>query len=147
MENKKNYKRPESVLVIVYTKTGYVLIMKRVNPDDFWQSVTGSLEWGEQAAQAAVRELKEETGLDGHDIVDCHFSQEFTIYSMWRKRYEPGTTHNTEHVFTLELDDRQSITIDPREHSEYLWLPRDEAIAQASSHTNRHAIVRWVPVA
>ena len=145
MENNKNYKRPESVLVIVYTRTGYVLIMKRVNPGDFWQSVTGSLEWGEQASQAAVRELKEETGLDGEGIVDCGFSQEFEIYSMWRKRYEPGVTHNIEHVFTLELEDRQEIQIDPREHSEYQWLLREEAIATASSHTNRHAIVRWVP--
>ena len=145
MEDKNNYKRPESVLVIVHTKTGYVLVMRRVNPDDFWQSVTGSLEWGELAFDAAVRELKEETGLDGADLVDCNFSQEFEIYSMWRQRYQPGVTHNIEHVFTLELEDCRDIQIDPREHIEYRWLPRDEAIAQASSHTNRHAIVRWVP--
>ena len=145
MEDKNNYKRPESVLVIVHTKTGYVLVMRRVRPDDFWQSVTGSLEWGEQAFDAAMRELKEETGLDGAGLVDCNFSQEFEIYSMWRQRYQPGVTHNIEHVFTLELEDCQEIHIDPREHIEYCWLPRDEAIARASSHTNRHAIVRWVP--
>ena len=130
----------------MYTKTGYVLILRRVTPNDFWQSVTGSLEWGEVATQAAIRELKEETGLDGKGLVDCKFSQEFEIYSMWRKRYAPGVTHNTEHVFTLALDDCQDITLDSREHNEYRWLPRDDAIAQASSHTNRHAIVRWVPV-
>ncbi len=145
MENKNNYKRPESVLVIVYTKTGYVLIMRRIKPNDFWQSVTGSLEWGEPAFDAAVRELKEETGLEATELVDCNFAQEFEIYSMWRQRYQPGVTHNIEHVFTLELDDRLDIQLDPREHCEYKWLLRDEAIAQASSHTNRHAIVRWVP--
>ena len=72
-----------------------------------------------QLPNAAARELKEETGLDGHAMVDCNFSQEFTIYSMWRERYAPGVTQNTEHVFTVELDDCQSIQIDPREHSEY----------------------------
>ena len=78
MENKNNYKRPESVLVLVYTTTGYVLVLRRIKPENFWQSVTGSLEWGEQAFDAAVRELKEETGLDATGLIDCNFSQQFT---------------------------------------------------------------------
>ena len=47
MEEDKKYKRPESVLVLIYSKTGHVLMLQRVFPEEFWQSVTGSLEWDE----------------------------------------------------------------------------------------------------
>ena len=70
MDDKEKYKRPESVLVVIYSKTGHVLMMQRVFPKEFWQSVTGSLEWGENAEQAAKRELKEETGLDANGLID-----------------------------------------------------------------------------
>ncbi len=145
MDNKKIYKRPESVLVVIYSKTGHVLMMQRVFPEDFWQSVTGSLEWGENAQQAAIRELKEETGLDADQLIDCEYSQQFEIYSIWRDRYEPGITQNQEYVFLLPLDDCEQIEFDPREHSEYQWVPREEAIQMATSHTNSEAISRWVP--
>lgn len=131
--------------MVIYSKTDQVLMMQRVFPEDFWQSVTGSLEWGERAEQAAIRELKEETGLQADGLINCEFSQEFEIYSLWRNRYEPGVMRNREHVFLLPLDNCDSVTIDPREHSEYQWISREEAIQMATSHTNSEAISRWVP--
>jgi len=62
------YKRPESVLVVIHTPRGEVLLLRRRQPADFWQSVTGSLEWGESTAQAARRELAEETGFAGNTL-------------------------------------------------------------------------------
>ncbi|HXK57741.1 MAG TPA: dihydroneopterin triphosphate diphosphatase, partial [Gammaproteobacteria bacterium] len=35
------YKRPESILLVVYTQTAEVLMLKRTRPAQFWQSVTG----------------------------------------------------------------------------------------------------------
>ena len=56
------YKRPESVLVVVYTPAGQTLLLRRARPV-FWQSVTGSLDWPDESpAEAARRELKDETG-------------------------------------------------------------------------------------
>ena len=144
-EDDKKYKRPESVLILIYSLTGHVLMLHRTFPEDFWQSVTGSLEWGESAAAAAVRELREETGLDGSDLVNCDYSQEFEIYSIWRDRYPPGTLNNQEHVFLLELENCQSVDLNPREHTEYRWVLREEAIQLATSHTNAEAILKWVP--
>ena len=58
------FKRPESVLVVVYTCTGKVLLLRRADIPEFWQSITGSMEWGdEQPAETAARELREETGI------------------------------------------------------------------------------------
>ena len=144
--NFTDYKRPESVLVVVYTRRGDVLVMRRTYPDDFWQSVTGSLEWGEQPLEAAIRELQEETGIQTPEVVDCEYASDFEIYSIWRNRYPPGVTTNKEHVFLLELEETCTIELDPAEHSEYRWLPKDEAAQLVTSHTNHDAIVRWVPL-
>ena len=146
-QENKNYKRPESVLIVIYSLTGHVLMLHRAFPEDFWQSVTGSMEWEETVEHAARRELKEETGLDGDTLVNCNFSQNFEIYSIWRDRYPPNTIHNKEHVFLLALDTCQAVALDPREHTEYRWVAREEAIQLATSHTNAEAIQRWVPAA
>lgn len=139
------YKRPESVLVLVYTQAGEVLMLRRKYPNDFWQSVTGSLEQDETPMQAAIRELFEETGITGYDLHDCQFSQNFEIYAIWRDRYAPGVTENQEHVFALELPEKMDIKLDPREHEECIWLTKQEATELAFSHTNQEAIQKWVP--
>ena len=140
------FKRPESVLVLVYTEAGEVLLLRRRQPDDFWQSVTGSLEGDETPEQAARRELFEETGLAvSTGLVDCKITNRFPILPAWRPRYAPDVSHNTEYVFRLALTERLTIRINPEEHSEYQWLDRVSAAALASSYTNREAILAWVP--
>src|ERR1700724_588462 len=57
------FRRPESVLIVIYTDGGEFLLLERRRPPGFWQSVTGSLEWGEFADSAARREVIEETGI------------------------------------------------------------------------------------
>ncbi|MEN8174880.1 MAG: dihydroneopterin triphosphate diphosphatase [Pseudomonadota bacterium] len=137
----ESYKRPESVLVVVYTRGGEVLLLRRRRPAWFWQSVTGSLDWGESACHAALRELREETGLNGAGrLVDCHRDLCFPIVPPWRARYSPAHWYNTEHWFALCLDSRRTITLRVSEHREYRWLPLSSAVRRASSWTNRNAL-------
>ena len=136
------YKRPESVLVIVACDD-HVLLMQRNDPPDYWQSVTGSLEWGESALAAAKRELREETGLiEDVDLEDTGVINEFEIIPPWTRKFAPGTHTNREYVYLLQLRQRPEITLDPEEHAEYCWLPVEEAIAWASSASNRAALER-----
>ncbi len=140
--NPLRYKRPESVLVVVYTAAGDVLVLRRRQPPDFWQSVTGSLRWDETDSLAAARrELWEETGLgDGVSIIDCNAINRFVILLPWRHRYAPDAVENIEHVFRTCLPERQPIVLNQAEHCEYLWLPRQTAATMVTSWTNRNAI-------
>ncbi len=136
------YKRPESVLVVVYTLTGKVLVMRRKDKPGFWQSVTGSMKWDESAPEvAARRELREETGLAVTDgLRDWGKSYRFKIMPQWMHRYAPGTHHNTEHLFSLELPNEIAVTLSPKEHVEFAWLSFDAARQRVTSWTNREAI-------
>jgi len=137
-------KRPVSVLVLVCTAAGEFLLLNRVQPAGFWQSVTGSLRPGESPRNAAVRELREETGLmAGGGLIDLRQSRLFPIVRTWRRRYAPGVCFNREHWFVLPLPGRRLIRLNPREHSACVWLPLERALALASSWTNRAAIRYW----
>ena len=112
-------KIPVSTLVLVYTPDLRVLLIERADAADYWQSVTGSLEPGETLAETASRELLEETGIDAAahgGLNDWKLSNVYEIYPRWRHRYPPGITHNTEHVFALQVPEPVAVRLDPREH-------------------------------
>ncbi len=139
--NDEVYKRPESVLVVIYTLQGSVLLLRRTHPPWFWQSVTGSLQWGESTRRAAAREVFEETGLKVRgNLIDAHRGRRFRIISPWRTRYAPDVRFNREHWFYLPLPVQSSIRLNAREHAGYRWLPLRQACRQVSSWTNRDAI-------
>lgn len=138
------FKRPESILVVIYSKDAQVLMLERATPRGFWQSVTGSLREGESALAAAQREVEEETGLQG-DLIETGLEYTFPIAPAWRARYAPGVNSNHETVFAMPLGSVCEARLNPAEHLGQLWLPRAQAAAQASSWTNREAILALVP--
>jgi dATP pyrophosphohydrolase len=138
------YKIPVSALVLVHTPDLSVLLIERADAPDYWQSVTGSQEPGETLADTATRELLEETGIEAAaygGVVDWHASNVYEIFPRWRYRYAPGTTHNTEHVFALEVPAPVPVRLDPREHLRHAWLPWREAAGKCFSWSNRDAIL------
>jgi dATP pyrophosphohydrolase len=131
------------VLVVVYTRAGKVLMLRRADHPEFWQSITGSMEWQDAAPlAAAVRELCEETGIEvsPQALRDWRITRQFEIFPQWRHRYAPGVRYNTEHCFSLELPDESDINVSPTEHSEYAWVTFAEAVERVFSWTNRDAL-------
>lgn len=141
------FKIPQSVLVVIYTPSREVLLIKRADADDFWQSVTGSKDdLQETYEQTARREVFEETGIDcrhgtlleGH-LQDWQLENVYEIYPRWRHRYAPSVRHNTEHLFGLQVPEDTVIRLNPREHTAHQWLPYAQAAQLCFSPSNAEA--------
>ena len=134
------HRRPVSVLVVVHTDD-HALLLRRKSPFDFWQSVTGSLQEDESHAEAASRELAEETGLtDEGELSYTGVSRQFAIDPRWRDKFGPGIVENVEFEWRYRLSSTTNVQLNASEHSEFAWLPVAEAIDRAWSWTNCDAI-------
>ena len=143
-------KIPESVLVVIHTVELDVLLIERADHPGYWQSVTGSKDTpDEPPALTAQREVFEETGLvigspevPLAGLCDWQLRNVYEIYPVWRHRYAPGVTHNTEFVFGLRVPRRVPVTLSPREHTDQVWLPWREAADRCFSPSNAEAILQ-----
>ena len=143
------HKIPQSVLVVIHTPALDVLVIERAQQPGFWQSVTGSKDAeDEDWSTTARREVAEETGIvvgsSGiplHALQDWALENIYEIYPVWRHRYAPGVTHNTERVFSLCVPAGTPVTLAPREHRAYAWLGWLEAADRCFSPSNAEAIL------
>ena len=137
------WKIPVSVLVVIHQPDGQVLLIERADKPGYWQSVTGSVDREDEPLQVtARREVAEETGIETGTLRDWQLSNVYEIYPVWRQRYAPGVTHNTEHVFGLTVPAGTPVQLSPREHLQYLWLPWREAADRCFSPSNAEAILQ-----
>lgn len=141
------YKIPQSVLVVIYTPAFDVLLIKRADATDFWQSVTGSKDSADESfAQTAVREVFEETGIVCEPgsgglfaLQDWFLENVYDIYPRWQHRYAPGVTRNTEHLFGLMVPEKTPVHLSPREHTAFRWLAYQDAALACFSPSNAEA--------
>lgn len=141
------YKNPNSVLIVIYAEnTKHALMLQRRDDPAFWQSVTGSLEQNETPYQAALREVREETGIDiaaeNLNLIDCCESIKFEIFPQFRYKYAPNVTHCTEHWFLLPLPRECEPVLS--EHSAYRWMSVEQATQLTKSWNNRVAIEKYL---
>jgi dihydroneopterin triphosphate diphosphatase len=143
------FKIPQSVLVVIHTPALDVLLIKRADAGDFWQSVTGSKDAeNEQFTETATREVHEETGIDcrfgtplASSLCDWRLENVYEIYPQWRHRYAPDVTHNREHLFGLRVPAGTPVVLSPREHTDFRWLPYWQAAEACFSPSNAEAIL------
>jgi dATP pyrophosphohydrolase len=145
MPDDRNYKIPESVLVVIHTLTLEVLLIRRTDVGT-WQSVTGSKDFAQEDWHStAVREVREETGIDALHaecrLQDWGLENVYEIYPAWRWRYHPQVSHNTERVFGLCVPTAQAVQLHDKEHTAWQWLPWREAADRCFSASNAEAIL------
>ena len=147
--DERRFKIPESVLVVIHSAAGEVLLLERADSPGFWQSVTGSRDSPSEALlETCRREVHEETGIEvpsgpSHAIClrDWQIENVYDIYPQWQHRYAPGVSRNTEHVFGLRVPRAVPVRLAPREHLNHEWLEWQAAADRCFSPSNAEAIL------
>jgi 8-oxo-dGTP pyrophosphatase MutT (NUDIX family) len=119
---------------------GFLYLALQRSSDDkvypgYWQVITGCIEKGETAVQAAVREVIEETGihigrLDVLPYVASFYHRDKDAIEMIP-------------VFYLMLDDDAVVTLS-HEHQEYVWLDYEKMLEllPIEGHRSAHEMLR-----
>jgi 8-oxo-dGTP pyrophosphatase MutT (NUDIX family) len=143
----KGDRRPEEVAVVV-RRPGpagfeYLVVLRSPQKLGYWHLVAGGVEWEEDPAAAAARELAEETGLAAEPTAlgatlayDLAGDPESV-----RVRFPPGTTSITVWPFLADAPSGWEPTLDD-EHVEHRWLDADGAAALLLYPEPREAVRR-----
>ena len=96
----------------------------------------GHVERGESYAQAAIREVREETGIDSHVIA------ELGTIDFWFTA-DDRVVHKTVHHFILRMDGGALHDLDP-EVSETAWVPLSE-LPERLAYPDERTLMSRVP--
>jgi len=112
-----------------------VLLLKRTQTlVGEWCQIAGSIEDGETAWQAALRELHEETGLTAQSLYSADICEQF---------YEAGRDVITmAPVFVAHIDAKAEMVLN-HEHSDYCWVSFVEAMERVPFGGQRR-VLRWI---
>lgn len=111
----------------VFVHRDGLLLMAHRSVEGDWNIVGGQVEDGESFAEAAVRELREETGLDAA-CVDLEATQTYEVEPGLRSRYPPGEYRITLAFFAAAAPAGWEPVLN-EEHDGYRWCTIDEALS------------------
>jgi len=164
-----NYRRPDKVLVYLYRRASdaapsvtaeaakaeavvqYLLLQRhpdKTHSGSIWQTVVGSVRWGEERIEAARREVFEETGLTllrGITAIGYAFSFPIRLPKDQKSWYAPGRTAIDNTVFAAETVDSRPIRLCP-EHQAYGWFTLEEALDKLHWEEEKEGLVRLHPM-
>ena len=109
--------------VLIHVRRGDEFLVAHRSPESggYWHTIAGGVEPGEAFHVAALRELREETGLDA---VELRPIGEFA-YTRESWEDEPGLRVHVA-AFLIDVEPRWEPELN-EEHDDYRWLRRDEA--------------------
>jgi len=125
-----------SLFAIRQTAAGWqVLLMKRTESlAGAWCQIAGKLEEGETAWAAALRELKEETGLTPQTFYSADICEQF---------YEPNRNAITLAPVFLAIIDAADQVVLNEEHSDHCWVSFDHA-CELVEFGGQRRYLRWI---
>lgn len=132
--NLKNYRK--AVFVIVYkieNNNIFYLLLKRKLHWNGWEFPKGGIEPNESFKTATLRELKEETGFFGKEVLlnklkNHNISGKYLYNTSTKKQRKfIGQTFN---LYSIQVDPRKNkkIKLDKKEHSNYKWVDKKTAL-------------------
>jgi 8-oxo-dGTP pyrophosphatase MutT (NUDIX family) len=130
---------PFEVFVLVRRGEEYLVLRRSEKQGGYWHSVAGAVEQGETYAEAAARELLEETGLAAEPR-DLGRSFDYDIQG-WESHYTPGAERVHVESFLVEAPGGWEPTLD-WEHDGYRWCAPAEAVELLRWPETRAALAR-----
>ena len=109
--------------VLIHVRRGDEFLVAHRSPDSgsYWHTIAGGVEEGEKSDAAAIRELREETGLEAGARADRRV-RATSARTGSRSPACASTSRRSSSTSTAAGSRRSN-----EEHDEYRWLPRDEA--------------------
>lgn len=114
--------------------------MPKLALPDFWQGITGALEEGESFEEAAaVREVREESGISAEQVFSADFTQYFSIRPEWRAIYGEGPSQVEERVVYAFILSETTPKLSA-EHQAFRWCAPKEAVSLLEFGQNRQCL-------
>jgi dATP pyrophosphohydrolase len=118
------------VIVAVRRGPDFLVLHRSPSCDSYWHLVAGAEEQGESAAEAAARELLEETGFDpAGGLVDLGRTFSYPLAKQSQpvqERFAVGVAEVVVTCFTVEAPPSWEPTLN-EEHDDYRWCDVDQA--------------------
>jgi 8-oxo-dGTP pyrophosphatase MutT (NUDIX family) len=135
------YRRDRSAGVIVYHRAEdgcrFLLLLSRLTKRPLWEFPKGGVDAGETLAQAALRELQEETGMSGDDIRLVPGFQHREEYRFTSGKGEGRTLIRKEVTYFLAEAVVTEVRLSAHEASQFAWLPLPEALRKLKYRARR----------
>lgn len=121
-------RRPEEAFVFARRGDEYLVLRRSPAGGAYWHGVAGALEAGEGYAEAAARELREETGLVAEPVEISHpYSYSLDEQPEYRGLVPPGTEAIVVRTFVADAPPGWEPRLD-HEHDDYRWCTAGEAL-------------------
>jgi putative (di)nucleoside polyphosphate hydrolase len=126
---KEVYRSAASTLVIrPYKKDEYqILLLNKPRNRDAWQLPQGGVEEGEDTVKAALRELKEESGINNVTVIGQSAQVYRYDFPLSYRRFRPDHVkgQRIEYILTLTSSDCR-VQVDNHEIVGYVWCVYDD---------------------
>jgi bis(5'-nucleosidyl)-tetraphosphatase len=139
------YRRDRSAGVIVFQRASdgcrFLLLLSRLTKRPLWEFPKGGVDDGETVAEAALRELHEETGMSPDDIRLVSGFQHREEYRFTSGKGDGRTLIRKEVTYFLAEALSTEVRLSAHEASQFAWLPLADALRKLKYRARRDMLI------